>query len=145
MKRLILIVPLALMLASCANMSEFDEECPEHTGYKSITLYYDEDGISIKAKKEVKKKSVFAIKLQPSPDFRDKEVKTVGISVEPNDANAPGKGWLNKTGKRSISNRIVYCVPDLDPAVPAENSYVFKYSVEVEDLGILDPRIEVTH
>ena len=136
--------PVALTLAGCANIGDIEDECPGHGGRKSATLEYGDGYMTISPKRNVKQKSVLYIKLKASKDFRDKEVKTVGESIDPDDGTGPSKTWLDKTGSYADGKRIVYCVPPFDASVPREKSYVYKYSVHVDGVGMIDPRIGVT-
>ena len=145
MKKIILMCALSLLTAACAPALVAPEGCgSELSGARSVQVYYDEDGISVKAKVKVKKKKLLVVKLRPSSDFRDKKVTIDGLSVtvDPPGGPAPASpDWMDTSDSWNDRKSFVLCVPN----IPDEKRvYVYKYSVHVEELGLLDPRIEVT-
>lgn len=142
MKRSLLLASLVALLASCATPPGAVVSCGAgFSGHKETKLYYEADDISMKWKTQAGKKSEFWIKLRPSSAFRPKLVTIVGV-----DGRLPGgvftsPAWLNTSGRWTTqpNRRFVLCIPD----VPVGTEY--KFDVVIEDLGTLDPRLEVTY
>lgn len=143
MKNVLLLAGLSFFLVSCAvGPSGTSSVCGAgFSGHKQTKLDYEADDIRMKWKTRADKKTEFWIKLQPSTAFRPKLVTIVGV-----DGRLPGgaftsPAWLNTSGRWTTqpNKRFVLCVPD----VP--NGTQYKFDVVVEDLGTLDPRLEVTY
>ena len=129
-------------LISCAPVKPMVSTCGEgFSGHKETKLDYEEDDIVMKWKTKAKKKSEFWIKLRPSNDFKDKLVTIVGVDGRLPDGTFTSPNWLNIDGRWTTQpgKKFVLCVPD----VPAETEY--KFDVIIEDIGTLDPRLEVTN
>lgn len=106
---------------------------------KSVTLDYGEEGIQALTKK-VKRNSMFTIKLDPNSDaYKDKKVTITGKGVSPGGAGVPAPSWLDTSDDYNTRKKFIYCTPD----VPNDQSYFF--SVKVEGVGEVDPRVDVTH
>ena len=84
MKKIILVVGIVPFLAACETVGPLLEDCERLGRAKSAYLDYGEEGIQILTK-EVKRKSVFIIKLRPKKkaDYGNKTVSIRGRSVEP--------------------------------------------------------------
>lgn len=140
MIRVLLISIAAILLSACAPSKSLLQQCPGHSGQYKVTLSYGAGGISIKAKKNVKRKSFFVIKLDPDKGFEETEVETVGTDVTPTSPTPPDKNWLDKSGDWKNDKRLVYCVPE----TPDGKVYSYKYKIEIGDgFAILDPRVDV--
>ena len=148
MKKIIFLVVTTVSLAACASngvpikRSIADSICGESTKGKTDTkLKYGKDDIDIKWKSYVGEDSEFRIVLQPKKGYEDKVVKIIGKWGKlPGGASTPFT-WLNKSGKSTdfTNKTMILCVPK---NVPLETEY--KFDVEIEDIGDLDPRAEVT-
>lgn len=140
MKKLIPVLAVMPMLAACQNWGAYSIDCEQHGKAKDVWLDYGENGIQVLTKK-VKKKSLYVIKLRPKPKqkYRDKKVTITGKGVDPGGAGAPGPGWLDTEDNYDTRKEFVYCTPDIS----SDQSYFF--SVKVEGVGEVDPRVDVTH
>ena len=131
------------LLMSCASRGmPVTSACgDDYSGHKETKLDYEEDDISMKWKTKAKRKSEFWIKLSPTPDYQDKLVTIVGVDGRLPDGTFTSPNWLNTDGRWTTqpNKRFVLCIPD----VAAETEY--KFDVIIEDIGTLDPRLEVTH
>ncbi|MBT8088780.1 MAG: hypothetical protein KJO01_01095 [Gammaproteobacteria bacterium] len=140
MKRILLTASLAFLVSACATPPDLREKCPDNKGRYTVTLSYGEGGITIAPKKKVKRKSILVIKLDADKKFEEAKVTTKGVSVTPTTPTPPDKSWLDDDGTEKADKRLIYCVP----STPAGVIYTYKYSVDIDGLGYLDPRIEVT-
>ncbi|MDH3276464.1 MAG: hypothetical protein OEM99_18190 [Gammaproteobacteria bacterium] len=142
MKKVFLGLGLALLSASCATPEAMSDGCEGLGWSKTVTVEYGDGGITITPKKNVKRKSLFIIKLKPkSDDYKDKVVTIVGKAVTPGGAGVAGPGWLNTSDSYNTRKKFIYCTPDLT----SETAQEYTYSVEVGDgLLFVDPRVNVT-
>jgi hypothetical protein len=140
MKRIFLTTSLAFLVSACATPADLLEKCPDHKGRYTVTLSYGEGGITVLPKKKVKRKSIFVIKLDADKKFEDAKVETKGIEVSPTTPTPPDKSWLDNDGTQKADKRLIYCVPN----TPAGVIYTYEYAIDVDGLGYLDPRVEVT-
>lgn len=141
MKNAICILLLAPFLWACASVQPAASTCGTGWGGHTETkLDYKEDDIDMQWKTKASRKSEFWIKLRPSNDFREKLVTIVGVKGELPDGTPTSPAWLNAQGRWTTQpgRKFVLCVPD----VPPETEY--KFDVIIEDIGTLDPRLEVT-
>jgi len=138
MKRIFLTASLAFLVSACATPADLLEKCPNHKGRYTVTLSYGEGGITIPAKK-VKRKSILVIKLDADKKYMEAKVETKGVKVDPTTPTPPDKSWLDGAGTAKADKRLIYCVP----STPKDVIYNYEYSVDVDGLGYLDPRIEV--
>lgn len=153
MKKIFLLLVVTMALAACVfngeprKVSITDSTCGDSTrGRTDTKLKYGKDGIEMKAKSRVHDNTEFRIKLKPKEGFESKKVKIVGISGTLPDSVGGGStafDWLDieKSAKEAGEKAILtLCVP---PEIPAHT--VYKFDVEIEDLGQLDPRVEVVN
>jgi hypothetical protein len=108
------------------------------SGYTQTQVAYGDDGISMKKISKVRVNTEFRIKLKPKPkeDWEDVLVTAKGITAK-SDANAD---WIDGNGRaNNLPNGwfVAGCVPAV------EKGTKYKFDLKVEDLGLLDPRIEV--
>lgn len=90
--------------------------------------------------KEVKRKSAFTIKLKPTSNaYKDKTVTIDGKSVIPATGSPPSPDWLDTSDDYNTRKKFVYCSPD----VSSDRAYY--YSVTVQSIGTVDPRVDVTY
>jgi hypothetical protein len=150
MKKIFLILVVTMALAACVSngkpkkFSITDSDCGNSTrGRTDTKLKYGKDGIEMKAKSHVHDNTEFRIKLIPKEGFEGKKVKIVGVSGTLPDGTGTAFDWLKKeksakeAGEKAI---LTLCVP---PEVDVGT--VYKFDVEIEDLGKLDPRVEVVN
>ena len=140
MKRILFVSALSLLSVACAPAITVPDGCAEHGGPKSVTVKYGAEGITVEPKKNVKRKSVFIIKLKPtSNDYKDKVVTIDGKSVSPGGAGVASPDWLDTSDAYDTRKKFIYCTPELTD----ERDQDYTYSVEIEDLGLIDPRVIV--
>lgn len=139
MKKIFLIAALPFVLGACVTTKL--DGCEGHGWPKSVTVKYGDGGITVVPKKKVKRRSVFVIRLKPtSNDYKDNVVTINGKSVDPGGIGVPGPGWLDASDDYDTRKDFVYCTPDL----PNDTEQRYKYSVKVDGLGEIDPRVDVT-
>lgn len=139
MTRIILVSALSSLMVACAPGLVVPEGCNGRP--KSVTVKYGDGGIIVVPRKQVKQNSVFVIKLKPtSNDYKDNVVKIDGKSVTPGGVGVEPPDWLDTSDAYNTRKKFVYCTPEL----PNETHQDYAYSVEVVDLGMIDPRVEVT-
>ena len=142
MKRILFVSALSLLSVACAPGITVPDECAQLGGPKSVTVKYGDGGITVVPKKNVKRKSVFIIKLKPtSNDYKDNVVTIDGKSVTPGGEGVEHPDWLDTSDAYNTRKKFVYCAPDL----PNETPQDYAYSVAVEDLGMIDPRVKVEY
>lgn len=139
MKKIFLMAALPLLLGACATVDLAG--CDKLGGPKSVTIKYGDEGITVVPSKKVQRRSLFIIKLKPtSDDYKDDKVIIDGITVAPGGAGVAGPDWLDTDDDYDTRKKFVYCSPDL----PNDTEQRYKYSVKVEGLGEIDPRVDVT-
>jgi len=140
MKRILFISALSLLSVACDPAITVPDGCAELGGPKSVTVKYGVDGIEVEEQKNVKRKSVFIIKLKPtSNDYKDNKVTIIGESVTPGGAGVIGPNWLDTSDAYDTRKKFIYCTPELTDKTDQN----YKYSVEVDDLETIDPRVTV--
>lgn len=139
MKDIATLLATVLLTSSCAHIDNDTTSCPGSNGGKPQFLDYDEDGISMRARTNVNKKSKFWIMLRPSKAFRDRLVTITGESGKLPNGTSVDSSWLNTSGTWTSepNRRFVLCVPEV------ESGTVYKFKIEIEDHAILDPRVHV--
>ena len=149
MKEILLVLAISLAVCSCAANGRPDKglisisKCGETTKAKTTTdLKYGkvEEEIKMKWKSWVGENSEFRIRLKPKSGNKDRLVTIKGVSgTLPGGASTPF-AWLDGNGRaNSLPDKtLVFCVPK---DIPMETSY--KFDVTVEDIGTLDPRVDV--
>lgn len=142
MKNILLLSGLTVFLVSCAAPSGPIIGCGSgFSGHTETKLYYETDDIRMKWKTKAGKKTEFWIKLRPSNAFKPKLVTIVGVEGELPGGAFTSPAWLNTSGRWTTQpgKKFILCIPD----VPIGTEY--KFDVVVEDIGTLDPRLEVTY
>ena len=140
MKKILFMSALSLLTVACAPAVTVPPDCAELGGPKSVTIEYGDKGILVVPRRNVKQKSVFIIKLKPtSKEFHDNVVTIDGKAVEPGGDGVKDPDWLDKSDSYNTRKKFVYCTPE----VPGEKDQDYIYSVEIEDLGLIDPRVKV--
>ncbi len=144
MKKTFLISVLSLLMGACVTTEDVPG-CEKLGGQKSVTISYSERGITVTPHRSVKRKSVFIVRLDPkTKSDRERVVTIVGMSVTPGGDGVKDPNWLDTSDNYNTRKRFAYCSPDT-PADEEKKAQVYKYSVDVEGLGLIDPRVEVTH
>ena len=142
MKRILFVSALSLLSVACAPGITVPDGCAERGGPKSVTVKYGAGGITVVPRKNVKRTSVFIIKLKPtSNDYKDNIVTIDGKSVSPGGAGVAHPDWLDTSDAYNTRKKFVYCTPDL----PNETSQDYTYSVAVDGVGMIDPRVKVEY
>jgi hypothetical protein len=140
MKRILFVSALSLLSVACAPAITVPDGCAEHGGPKSVTVTYGAEGITVEPRKNVKRRSVFIVKLKPtSKEYEDNVVTIDGESVTPGGAGVANPDWLDTSDAYDTRKKFIYCTPN----VPDETNQDYKYSIEVEELGKIDPRVTV--
>ena len=141
MKKVFLLLGLAILVSSCVTPGDVPDGCEQLGGPKFATVKYGDEGILVTPKIIVKQKSVVSIKLKPtSKDWEDKVVKIVGKSVTPGGVGVEPPSWLDTSDPYDTRKKFVYCTPGL----PNETTQEYTYSVDVGGgLLFVDPRINV--
>jgi len=153
MKNIFLLLVMTTALAACASngkpakVSITDSDCGDSTrGRTGTDLKYGKDDIDMKWKSHVYKDSEFRIKLKPEKDYDGKKVKIVGISSSVTTGPGSSFDWLDieksakelkDAGEKAV---LVLCVPK-----DAPKGTDYKFDVIIEDVGELDPRVEVVN
>ena len=151
-KTIFLIVATALLGACVSNgkpikRSITDSICGGSTKGKTVTkLEYGKNDINIKWKSDVGENTEFRIVLKPKKGYEDKVVKIIGRWGRlPGGASTPF-AWLNKSGKSTdfTKQTMILCVPKDDPPGKVPPGTEYKFDVDIQDIGNIDPRVNVT-
>jgi hypothetical protein len=133
----------SLLLVGCATEGKFSTYTKSPLaacarGATFVNVHYGDSEISAHAIAQVKVDGVFLFRLAPRKrqsdqvNYDDMLVTITGKSSDPN------ASWINVSGKYEDSKVLAICVPsDID-----EGTY--EYFIEVEKVGKLDPRADVT-
>lgn len=139
MKKLICLMGMTVLTISGCGMnaqSNCENECT-CTVRRDVTIKYGGSIISVTPNiKEVKRGRNFRVRLKPESDeYKDKDVQIR--------AEDEREAWLTGNGnvKARGTDTFLICVPGQDPRVRV--GAVFPYSVSVQDVGLLDPRVKV--
>ena len=153
MKRMIFLIVATGALGACVSngkpieRSITDSICGDSTKGKTGTeLKYGKDDIDIKWKSHVGENTEFRIVLKPKKGYEDKVVKITGRWGRlPGGASTPFT-WLNKSGKSTdfTKETMILCVPKNNPPGKVPLGTEYKFDVEVQDIGKIDPRVAVT-
>ena len=129
-----LMVPVTFLVSSCATLDpELTCDGPSST---PVTVHYGDSQLWVTPpQRKVHRRGNFTLTLQPSPprDFAGVNVTVVGKT-------AADKAWIplkKDTYKNAPNKRIVYCVPE-NQAIG-----IYKYEIIVDEVGTLDPRVDV--
>lgn len=142
MFRIITILLIALGLAGCAKdgslvLDSIPNSC-SGTGHTFTWIKYGDSHLGALKLSEIGRKSEWRFRLQPdNPGGGIYSDKLVTISAKP---SGPPQPWLSVSGKHSANPVLVLCVPDT-----LALHDVIEYMIEVEDVGMLDPRAEVVN
>lgn len=155
MKRIIFLLIATAALSACASsgkpieISITDSPCGTSTkGYTPASVSYHTKNtfeMSMKLKWDVGESTEFRIRLKPKRGSEGVLVKTIGKSgnLPPNGTGGPTPfGWLDGSGTAfGLTDQIlILCVP---PGIP--KGTIYKFDVDIDGIGRLDPRVEVTN
>jgi len=113
------------------------------TGHTLTWIKYGDSHLGALALSKIGRKSEWWFKLQPdNPGGGAYADKVVTITAKPNPTPPPDNEypWLSVSGRHSDDPVLVVCVPE-----SLELNERFDYMIEVEDVGVLDPRAEVVN
>ena len=141
--QLLLVTAGAALVTACAtdgmpiDSKEVIAPCSA-PGYTQTKVRYGDSQIIVKPLSKVRPGTAFRFKLLPQRSATDqRDYRTVRVTIKAKDSN-----WLPETSgtfKDARDGLLTSCVPeDLQ-----EN--VYYYMVEVEDVGVLDPRADVSN
>lgn len=147
MKRLFLLIALAMTLSACTNglpkRKVFTSDlCGPVAGFTISYIAYGEGKMVMIPLSKVRAENVFVVKLQPLDGFEDADVTVTGTS-------AKSLPWLTGvTGRYEDLPRSIYPKGSLEvgcvPADPEGTEYKFEVKVEKDDVtNILDPRARI--
>ena len=140
MKRVLFVSAISLLAVGCAPGITVPDGCAQLGGPKSVTISYGDSGITVVPRRNVKQRSVFIIKLDPDTKAdRDKVVTIDGKAVTPGGAGVKDPDWLDTSDSYNTRKKFVYCSPN----VPEKTDQDYTYSVEVDSIGLIDPRVKV--
>ncbi|NNC99376.1 MAG: hypothetical protein HKN85_04265 [Gammaproteobacteria bacterium] len=151
MKKIFLSLAVPMILGACATSLSGPGflACPgTANGPTDVTVTYRSGKtfmVSMKLKSNGHKNNQFRVKLKPKSGTGSKGyvVTTTGVSgTLPGGASTPF-AWLNGSGSYNSTaadrHNIILCVPD----VPVGTWY--KFDVNVDGIGTIDPRLDVTN
>ena len=150
MKKVILLVAIAVMLSACVNGKPRNKVfsstlCGNVAGYTISYVIYGEGKMVMIPLSKVRAESVFVVKLRPLDEFEDAEVTVTGSSSD-TDAQA----WLaGQSGSYAGLPRAGFYPPGAlevgcVPAAPHGTTYKFEVKVTKGNVtNILDPRATI--
>jgi len=137
----ILIPGLALALGACTAPGEFSastvvsDACPK--GTTKVHIKYGDSYLDVNPQAKTKANAALQFVLDPKstrgPNGLNYE--DVKVTIKGKDAAA---AWISASGTASEGSDPIVCVP------PAQADGTYFYLVEVEQVGTLDPRADVT-
>ncbi|MBT8047937.1 MAG: hypothetical protein HKN57_01055 [Xanthomonadales bacterium] len=154
MRKILLMLSLALLLAACASVPppvapappavsqaapppSPSNDCTDEPGSQPVNIHYGDSQIKVTP-------ALYTIKTNKNLKFRliadnvngpgNLDYATVLVTIEGKDGL---NQWINTSGKENGTNPLVVCVPDF------QQDRVVSYLVKVEEVGVLDPRVDV--
>lgn len=138
MQKILLMVSAALVLTACnPPPPESNNECSNQAGAQPVNIQYGDSQIKVVPPLyEVKKNKNLKFRLMADnvngPGGLD--YATVNVTIK---SKGPGNQWLDISGTEEGTNPLIVCMPADQPL--GEISYL----VEVDQVGVLDPRVRV--
>ena len=133
---------LALALSACATNGQhsanarYSIECT--AGGTFVNVHYGDSELKVHPVANVHRGSALEFRLKPNRRASDK-VNYENVKVKIKGAKTPPASWINLESTFADSKgKLVVCVPDS----VAKGTYY--YEVEVDGVGTLDPRADVT-
>jgi hypothetical protein len=135
MYKKLLTVLAAVAVSSCAGPAVELNECSGVP--KNITIHYDDSELRVTPplRDNLARRGILRFRLEAGPGFEDKIVTITGKSGP----SGSDVSWINASGSESSwpNRRQDICI---EPSVVVG---VYKYDVQVQDVGTLDPRADV--
>ena len=140
MHRLIAVLLITILLAGCSNGKFVEIRAPNTcgtTGWTLTTIHYGDSHIAVLPLSQVVKGAEFRFKLVPSGPHRD---NYQGVTVKVR-GKRPVDSWFEEAeGKANVDKGFIrVCVDGTSLDIGDELFYI----VEVESVGILDPRATI--
>ena len=136
MQKLILAIFSMFLACSLAQAEKSEPQC-DARGKVSAKIVYGDSWIEVDPKVEVRRDQCIVLKLFPQKnsdsgiDYSEKEIRLVG--------KTDTDQWLNKTVKAADTDHKRFQIE-----VPEDQEFgTYTYQLIVEDVGRLDPRVEV--
>ena len=132
-------------LTACAVTSQvssgpklfYATDCDTSSVKKNVTINYGDGHLSVDVKEQkVKRTEYLAFKLKPdsSKGPGNLDYKTVIVTISGKDSAAQ---WIVASGKAEEDDLLEVCVP-------TDVAYgIYEYVVQVNSVGLLDPRVDV--
>lgn len=125
---------LTAALAGCATAGKFSEsrsisaQCPDGSAF--VNVDYGDSFLKVNAIANTKRGGALEFRLNARPGYEDHLVTISGKAAK--------DAWISASGNENgRDDKLIVCVPpDLEP-----DSYY--YLVRVEEVGTLDPRVDV--
>jgi|GEM_PF-5390611 len=153
MKKLLLLLASSMILISCASgpqgtsdtSASYDCLCSDDlldSGSDNVAVlsykYKKDDRITLgmKLKFKAKKGGEFKIRLKPDKHSHSAKVRIKGVSGTTTNGSPTSFSWLDAESTFDEGPEIILNVPST-----AEGTY--KFDVWVEDIGLIDPRVDV--
>ena len=153
MNKLVVIVAILAGLAGCATGKLVKRNtpngcCADCTGFSYTPVAYGDSRLKVLTETEIGQGSAWRLRLKPGEEFESARVtilpKDNGTSDECETAVSGGTDWLkvsgsaDKSADRDRAPELEICVP-LEVPIGCE----YGYDVEVEGVGVIDPRARV--
>lgn len=132
--KVMILALLTATLAGCATPGNFSEsrsisaQCPGGSAF--VNVDYGDSYLKVNAVANTQRGGALEFRLRGLPGYEDHLVTISGKAAK--------DAWISASGSENDrDNKLIVCVPpDLEP-----DSYY--YLVRVEDVGTLDPRVDV--
>ena len=139
MRKILLILSIPLLLTACVIPESYDQTgCTDEPGpARPVNIMYGDSKITVKPPLKtinMKKNLKFRLSADPAKGPGNLDYATVKVTIKSKDSN---NHWINTSGTADGTNPLVVCVPDF------QADRIVTYLVEVEDVGVLDPRVDV--
>jgi hypothetical protein len=140
MHRLITVLLISILLAGCSNGKFVKINAPNTcgtTGWTVTTIHYGDSHIVVLPLSKVVKDAEFRFKLVPTGPHRD---NYQGVTVKVRGKRAEDSWFEEAEGKANVDKGFIrVCVDGTSLDIGDD----FFYIVEVEGVGILDPRARI--
>lgn len=137
----ILIPGLVLALGACTAPGQFSSStvvsssCPK--GTTKVHVKYGDSYLDVNPQAKTKANAALQFVLDPKSTRGPNGLNYDDVTVTIKGKNADAS-WISESGKASEGRDLIVCVP------PAQAEGTYFYLVEVEQVGTLDPRADVT-
>jgi len=137
-RKILLMLSIPLLLSACVSPPMYDQTvCSDQPGSQPINIHYGDSQIKVTPPLytiNTKKKLKFRLIADnvKGPDKLD--YATVKVTIKSKDSS---NNWINTSGTENGTNPLVVCVPDF------QANRTVTYLVEVDKVGVLDPRVDV--